>query len=207
MFPSSRSRRRSRCASSTRFPPTAATASGRSRRAWRPTQPGSTSGGARRTRRRTPRFDRYPFPGCTSQAGSIDIGFVRLPHDTAYYRSPDMFRLLNDDLVARFPSEPEDDRLLRRRRVGGRRLRTVAEQRDPRRPGRHLLRVPPVGLRPHARPAPARARVVAAHELIHNFGALSTGAPHACPEDDGHPCDSTSDILYPFLDPTRPSTP
>src|SRR5205823_10699590 len=39
---------------------------------------------------------------------------------------------------------------------------------------------------------------IAAHELLHAFGALPAGAPHACPGDAGHPCDSTADILYPY---------
>jgi len=39
----------------------------------------------------------------------------------------------------------------------------------------------------------------AAHELLHALGALpSPGPPHACPNDAGHPCDSASDILYPY---------
>ena len=40
----------------------------------------------------------------------------------------------------------------------------------------------------------------AAHELIHELGALDTGAspgpPHACASNPGHPCDSSSDVLY-----------
>jgi len=39
---------------------------------------------------------------------------------------------------------------------------------------------------------------VAAHELLHALGALPAGAPHACPGDAGHPCDSTQDVLYPY---------
>jgi hypothetical protein len=40
--------------------------------------------------------------------------------------------------------------------------------------------------------------VVAAHELLHAFGALpDSGPPHPCPGDSGHPCDSTADVLYP----------
>ena len=39
---------------------------------------------------------------------------------------------------------------------------------------------------------------VAAHELLHALGAVPAGAPHACPGDSGHPCDSTTDILYPY---------
>lgn len=43
---------------------------------------------------------------------------------------------------------------------------------------------------------------VAAHELLHAFGAVGLGAPGACPDDDGHPCDSELDILYPFASET-----
>ncbi len=41
--------------------------------------------------------------------------------------------------------------------------------------------------------------VVAAHELLHSFGALAeSGPPHACPDTRGHPCDSVLDVLYPY---------
>ena len=41
--------------------------------------------------------------------------------------------------------------------------------------------------------------VVAAHELLHAFGALAdSGPPHACADTRGHPCDSTLDLLYPY---------
>lgn len=40
---------------------------------------------------------------------------------------------------------------------------------------------------------------IAAHEFLHSLSALPDGAPHACSaDDDGHPCDSTDDVLYPF---------
>lgn len=46
--------------------------------------------------------------------------------------------------------------------------------------------------------------VVATHELLHALGALpQPGPPHACPEDAGHPCDSTGDILYPYVSATQ----
>jgi Divergent InlB B-repeat domain len=42
---------------------------------------------------------------------------------------------------------------------------------------------------------------VAAHELLHTFGAVPSGAPHDCPvPDDGHTCDTESDLMHPFLD-------
>jgi hypothetical protein len=42
---------------------------------------------------------------------------------------------------------------------------------------------------------------IAAHELLHSFGALPDGAPHACPDTRGHTCDSQADLLYPFAMP------
>ena len=49
---------------------------------------------------------------------------------------------------------------------------------------------------------------VQAHELLHALGALPAGAPNACTAatdpvgvaDPGHPCDSSSDVLYPYAD-------
>lgn len=42
---------------------------------------------------------------------------------------------------------------------------------------------------------------IVAHELIHSLGAVPTGAPHECPApNDGHTCDNTTDIMYPYAD-------
>ena len=42
---------------------------------------------------------------------------------------------------------------------------------------------------------------VVAHELLHTFGAVPDGAPNNCPSpDDGHTCDTTSDLMYPLID-------
>jgi hypothetical protein len=40
---------------------------------------------------------------------------------------------------------------------------------------------------------------IAAHELLHALGAVPSGAPHACPGDTAHVCDSTQDIMYPTV--------
>lgn len=40
----------------------------------------------------------------------------------------------------------------------------------------------------------------AAHELLHAMGALEAGGPpNACPDRGGHPCDSETDLLWPFV--------
>jgi Divergent InlB B-repeat domain len=38
---------------------------------------------------------------------------------------------------------------------------------------------------------------VATHELLHALGAVPPGDPH-CPSDPAHPCDSPTDVLYPY---------
>lgn len=53
---------------------------------------------------------------------------------------------------------------------------------------------------------------VAAHELLHALGALPAGAPNACTPatdpagvaDSAHPCDSSTDVLYPYSTPGVP---
>jgi hypothetical protein len=41
---------------------------------------------------------------------------------------------------------------------------------------------------------------VAAHEVLHTFGAVSRSAPHDCAdENSGHTCDNESDLMYPSI--------
>ena len=41
---------------------------------------------------------------------------------------------------------------------------------------------------------------VAAHEFLHTTGAVPNGTPHACTGDtSGHTCDSSADLMYPFI--------
>jgi hypothetical protein len=43
----------------------------------------------------------------------------------------------------------------------------------------------------------------AAHELLHTLGAVPAGAPHDCPQpNDGHVCDDSYDLMFPFGDET-----
>jgi Divergent InlB B-repeat domain len=38
----------------------------------------------------------------------------------------------------------------------------------------------------------------AVHEILHGLGAVPGGAPHTCPNDTAHVCDSADDVMYPF---------
>jgi hypothetical protein len=41
---------------------------------------------------------------------------------------------------------------------------------------------------------------VVAHEFLHTIGAVPTGAPHGCTgETSGHTCDSSADLMHPFI--------
>jgi hypothetical protein len=147
---------------------------------------------------RTPRFDRYAFPGCTSRLGQLDIGFVRLPHASAYYRSPDIYQLLGADLGNALPDRQKTilyyDGDVSETRVCGQ--SATNENLGGRFAISYVYLRSDCGLAP---PGNGTSAEVAAHELIHNFGALPSGAPHACPDDSGHPCDSATDILYPYV--------
>jgi hypothetical protein len=147
---------------------------------------------------RAPRFDRYPFPGCTSRLGQLDIGFVRLPRDSAYYRSS-VFRRAADDM----PDMPNGQKTIvyydgpvSETRICGQ------SPSNPASGGRFGVSFVYLrsgcGLSP---PGAGTSAVVATHELIHNLGALTFGAPDACPGDFGHPCDSAVDVLYPTVTP------
>jgi hypothetical protein len=148
---------------------------------------------------RTPRFDRYAFPGCTAPFADLDIGFVRLPHDAAFYATSDIYRLLTLDLIDAFPAgqktvvyyagtaaDPDVCGIgpTASERLGG--VNGIA----------YVFLGSACELRPTGSGPSAE---VAAHELIHDLGALEPGAPHACPDTAGHPCDSATDILYPYL--------
>lgn len=152
---------------------------------------------------RTIRFDLFAFPGCTTKAGRLDIGFVRLPRAGSLYLG---------DVGA--------DRLL----VDLSALTTLSDF-------KHLVyydgpavfeaNVCGTAFVPRTAPsvggddgiafvwlkslcgfdvgAGGLNAAVAVHELIHGLGALQGAvAPNECdPPDDGHVCDSTTDVLFP----------
>jgi hypothetical protein len=152
---------------------------------------------------RTPRFDRYAFPGCTSKFGQLDIGFVRLPNPAVYYALPQTpslrldrdFQQLslftdNEKTIVYFDSPIRDRQVCGEtdylsNTVGGSPRGIVYM---------YLQSNCDVG----AAGAGGTAEV-AAHELLHNLGAVPAGAPHECPSSSSHACDSTADIMYPFI--------
>ena len=151
---------------------------------------------------RAPRFDLFDFPGCESRFGNLDLSFVRLPDPTSVYL-PDLDRFQR--IAAQLASPPYDFTAFDKkylvfydgvvaesmicgtgsggRTTGGRFSYGIVYLRS----GCDLTIGDGGG-----------AAYVGAHELLHALGALPAGAPNPCPGDDGHPCDSSVDVLATF---------
>lgn len=147
---------------------------------------------------RTPRFDLFAFPGCTTRFGDLDLGFARLPRPGSAYANLDL-RQLNTDLAAFAPQNVKNlvyyDGPTTEPFVCGTSSRSAQSG--------GFVGFSYVWLQADCEVDVGSGNLtaeVAVHELVHNLGAVPTGAPHECPApNDGHVCDSTSDLLYPFV--------
>jgi hypothetical protein len=138
---------------------------------------------------RIPRFDQAAFPG----GSCLDITFIRLPETGAAYASvgaSGTFGALANGLAR--TGSPYKDYLVYYDGpavetgvcgVGG----TTAFNTGPGFAVVLLQGCPSVP-----------SDTIATHELLHALGAVGPGDPHACPGDSGHPCDSPTDVLYPY---------
>lgn len=152
---------------------------------------------------RTLRFDLHAFPGCPSGLSQADVSLVRLPHDGAYFTPlDDRLRRLAIDLADTFdadskkylvyydgPLEDTGDY-----QVCGTAFRGPAN-------GGGTGSVAAVWMQTCTADVGSGniLAAIATHETLHQLGVLPPGAPHACPGDDGHPCDYPLDIMYPSL--------
>ncbi len=151
---------------------------------------------------RAPRFDLYPFAGCESRFGQLDVSRVQLPHDPTYYGVTNgRYERIAADAgaaSASFLSSPKKflvyyDGPANESRICG------ESPVLPTSGGIHASSI--VYLQSCLGTdlgTGGFTALAAAHELVHNLGALVTpGPPHPCPGDAGHSCDSTDDLLYP----------
>jgi List-Bact-rpt repeat protein len=155
---------------------------------------------------REPRFDFMSVPGCTTRFGQLDITTVRVADPAAVFADPAgrHLRLLTgvaptlDDRDKKYviyfesPVNLEGDicgtafRAPTSGGVEGSGVVWIAA---------NLYGFPGCGVLGSG----GYFAATAVHELIHALGALApSGPPHACPNDDGHPCDDPNDILSPF---------
>lgn len=141
---------------------------------------------------RTPRSDLTQF-SCGSQ---LDLSSVRLPQSSGQLGAPESpFELVWDALVARgFGSDHTKYVIYYDGPVGNEDICGVGGT-IPNGLGMAMLLVRAC--------AGIEGAQVVAHELAHAMGAVADGAPHNCaPPDDGHTCDESLDLLYPFTDGT-----
>lgn len=142
---------------------------------------------------RTPRFDLYPFPGC-SGFGSLDISVVKLPQTAAELTPNDGRFALIERAIPSFepgvkPLVFYDGPLADTDLCG-----TAGG--DPQ-SGSGSLAV--LYTRSSCMSSIDAEAAVFAHEMTHELGSPTTFSPHACPGDTGHVCDSPHDLMYPFL--------
>jgi hypothetical protein len=152
---------------------------------------------------RAPRFDLFPFANCSSRFGLLDLGFARLPHPKAYYYGAGGELRLGADLDAFAGSAKVKnlvfyDGSLEEPAVCGSTDFLAAN--DGGRFGFAFVYL--TSACPNDTGKGAFTARVAAHELLHNLGAEPVGGPpNACPDPQnaGHPCDSVTDILFPYV--------
>jgi Divergent InlB B-repeat domain len=146
------------------------------------------------------RFDRAAFPGCAD----LDLSVVRLPQPGSFYSDPSTRPpRLAADLATLAPTMVKS--LVYYDGPVAAAVQYVC--------GTTIARAPGVGgglgfsfvwLQSSCPIDVGQGRLdalVAAHELTHGMGAVPPGAPHACPGDTAHVCDSTVDLMYPTLGP------
>ena len=142
---------------------------------------------------REPRFDRAAF-ACGSQA---DVTVIRLPDSTAGLQVNDTrFEKITDAVVSDLRRSGFDKHLVY--------YDGPTASGSPCGEGGGTADGAGVAIVYLATCAGVPTEVVAAHELLHAFGALpASGPPNACPDSTGHPCDSSGDILYPYAPAAR----
>ncbi len=146
---------------------------------------------------RVPRYDLAVFPGATC----LDVSFVRLPLPASAYTGTSAFRAVAGAVESSGFSNPYKDYVVYydgpsvSQDVCG----TGGGNFDQ---GEGVAVVWLNGC------TDVPSDGIEAHELLHAFGALPLGAPNACTAatdptgvaDTGHPCDSPTDILYPYAE-------
>jgi hypothetical protein len=135
---------------------------------------------------RRPRFDLAAF----GAANCLDISFMRLRENAAEFTSANaMFDTLTSEVESTFPNAYKKSLLYY---TGPSVEQDVCGVGGGDFDGPGLAIVFPAGC------PGVPTDTVLAHELLHALGAVPAGDPHACPGDPGHPCDSPTDVLYPY---------
>ena len=140
---------------------------------------------------RSPRFDLFAVPGCAGSFGALDVTSVELPRGVS---SIDVaFEELWDEITDLGFREPDKAYLLyydgSTGQVGNQRVCGQGGSGADERSGIAIIYLDSCGTG-----ADDTVRsVVAVHELMHVFGAVSRSAPHNCSS--GHVCEAPGDLM------------
>ena len=144
---------------------------------------------------RTPRFDLFPAPGCTSSFGALDISSIQLPRTVTNINSAfQELRLQMSDLGF---NEDEKAYLVYYDGPTGQVGEDHVCGQGARTSGFDLPGLAVVYLDSCDAERDSLRPVVALHELIHVFGAVERQAPNACRS--GHVCDFGLDLMTAVL--------
>lgn len=140
---------------------------------------------------RTPRFDLFPAPGCASSFGALDITSLQLPQGLSTIDAA--FGEVRAALGELGFNETEKAYLVYydgpTGQVGNNRVCGQGSAGGFSRPGLAVIYLDSCGADAGDDVRP----VVALHELMHVFGAVSSAAPNHCSR--GHVCDSLEDLM------------
>jgi hypothetical protein len=144
---------------------------------------------------RSPRFDLFAAPGCAGSFGALDVTSLELAQGVSSIEQA--FEELWDATTELGFSEAEKAYLLYydgpTGQVGNQRVCGQGSSPIGNRPGLSVVYLDSCG----TGTGDTLRSVVAVHELMHVFGAVSRAAPHHCSS--GHVCDSTSDLMGALL--------
>jgi Divergent InlB B-repeat domain len=150
---------------------------------------------------RTPRFDLADFP-CSTRLGRLDLSFVRLPSPGSAYMGSDRGPRLANDLASLAPQAVKSLVYYDGATPAGSSACGFTNYLAPGAGGPNGFAFVLVqGACPADLGQGGIMATDAVHELTHNLGAVVPGAPHTCPGDPAHVCDSNRDLMWPYATP------
>jgi Divergent InlB B-repeat domain len=150
---------------------------------------------------RTPRFDLADFP-CSTTLGRLDLSIVRLPSPGSAYMGSDRGPRLANDLASLAPQAVKNLVYYDGPTPSGSTACGFTNYLAPGAGGPNGFAFVLVeGACPRDLGQGGIIATDAVHELTHNLGAVVPGAPHPCPGDSGHVCDSNRDLMWPHATP------